>query len=331
MFWKKNRFDLNVGDSVKIIDGVKFLDLNIDISDWQGRIIEIGKRSIELELDSLTLENFNKVLFDHYKEEDDYPHIITVPKKDIELSEPRDTLQEVESAQDKIIDKLDKGSGEIPYRLLIRKWLRHFLRSENFQELSNTDKDNTEFIVEVFADYMHDYEGKIPKKWTLNSIKEVCLNWVPNKISAKKELFESFGKVLIVFFLFLEERKYLKTKVFQELIVEIQGEIIENSEKPSNWGMAKSFMMKAMGSGVDLNDKDEMDNFLMGEQLRSLSEFNRVTGGLDSKNVDKKQFKGIWKNSKVTVKYTDGRIIEEVKFKDVEDDLLRGMCELIKK
>ena len=331
MFWKKNKFILNIGDSVKIIDGVKFPKLNIDISDWHGRIIEIGNKSIELELDSLTLENFNSTLFEYYLKEDDYPHIITVPKKDIEASEPRDTLQEVELAQDKIIDKLDKHSNEAPYRLLIRKWTRQFLRSEYFQELSEIEKENTEFIIEVFADYMHDYEDELPKKWTVNSIREVCLNWVPRKISAERDLFESFGKVLIVFFKFLEERKYLKTRVFQDLVIKIQNGIVENSQKPSNWGIAKSFMMKAMRAGVDLNDKDDMNNFLMGEQLSSIEKINNDIGRLESNKVDKKQFKGIWRNSKVTVKYMDGKIIQQVKFKDVEDDLLRGICELIKK
>jgi len=37
----------------------------------------------------------------------------------------------------------------------------------------------------------------------------------------------------------------------------------------------------------------------------------------------------IGRNEKITVKYLDGRIEENIKFKKVKDDLLNGLCELI--
>ena len=42
-------------------------------------------------------------------------------------------------------------------------------------------------------------------------------------------------------------------------------------------------------------------------------------------------FKGIGRNQKITVKYKNGKLLEDIKFKKVESDLRNGLCELIRK
>ncbi len=42
-------------------------------------------------------------------------------------------------------------------------------------------------------------------------------------------------------------------------------------------------------------------------------------------------FYKIGRNQKIVVKYKDGRIMENIKFKKVESDLRNGFCDLIKK
>lgn len=39
--------------------------------------------------------------------------------------------------------------------------------------------------------------------------------------------------------------------------------MLREANDTSNWGMAKSFMMEAFKSGIDIDDKQAMDKFVM--------------------------------------------------------------------
>ena len=101
MFWKKNnsipKHDFKLGDVVKFKKGVKHGLLDIDISDWHGRIFEIEKVGAQLELDSITLKGLSQEVLDIYIEREEDPHLLFVPFEDIERSEPRDEEKEVEN------------------------------------------------------------------------------------------------------------------------------------------------------------------------------------------------------------------------------------------
>lgn len=333
LFWKKDKIEFERGDFVKVKNGVKYPKIKVDISDWHGRVTEVDKKSVEVELDSITLRNFNKTLLNDYKEKGEYPHLITIPKKDVERSESRDKYEDVELAQDELIERLDNADKSEPeFQKLSRKWVRHFNRSEIYRSMEKRLRLDTDSVIELYTNQMYEYEGKTPKKWTVKSAKEVFLNWAPTKITADKEFFESYGEILLKYFEFLEGRKYLKTKSLQELLTKVKEEIVVRSQDRSNWGMAKSFMMGAQESGVNLDNKRELDEYMMRQQLKALDELNDKkemnVGGVTK--VDKRKFKGIWRNQRVKVKYRDGEIKEE-KFKDVEQELLNGTCELIEK
>ncbi len=93
---------------------------------------------------------------------------------------------------------------------------------------------------------------------------------VPTKITGEKDLFESYGEVLLNFLRFLEERKYYKSLKLQEVIIEIKDEIVVRSQDSSKWGMAKSFMMGAVNSGVDTNNQAEMNKYLRKQQRKAI-------------------------------------------------------------
>lgn len=331
LFWKKDNIEYERGDFVKVKNGVNHPKVKVDISDWQGRVTEVGKRTVEVELDSISLRNFNEKLLNHYKEKGEYPHLIRIPKKDIERSESRDKYESVELAQDDLIAIIDNENKREPeFQKISRKWVRHFIRSEIYRSMEKKLRLDTDSVIELFTNQMYDYEGKTPPNWTVRSSREVFLNWAPTKITADKAFFESYGEILLKYFEFLEDRNYLKTKPLQELLTKVKEEIVVKSQDRSNWGMAKSFMMGAQESGVNLDDKRELDEYMMSQQLRALDRINdkkelSVGGSL---KVDKRKFKGIWRNQSVKVRYRDGEI-KEKKFKDVEQELLNGKCELI--
>lgn len=331
LFWKKDKIEFERGDFVKVKNGVKYPKIKIDISDWHGRVTEVDKKTVEVELDSITLKNFNETLLDGYKERGEYPHLVTIPKKDVESSESRDNYKDVEIAQDELIERIDnEDKSEPKFQKISRKWVRHFIRSEIYRSMEKRLRLDTDYVIELFTNQMYDYEGKTPPKWTVRSAREVFLNWAPNKITADKEFFESYGEILLKYFDFLEGRKYLKTKSIQDLLTKVKEEIVVRSQDRSNWGMAKSFMMDAQESGVNIENQRELDEYIMRQQLKALDKLNdkkAMDVGREVR-VDKRKFKGIWRNQRIKVRYRDGEIKEE-KFKDVEQELLNGTCELI--
>lgn len=274
-FWKKDKIIFERGDTVKVKDGVVLTELNIDISDWHGRVMEVDAKSVEFELDSIALRNLEETLIDYYTERREYPHLITMPKTDIEKAEARDEYEDVELAQDELIEKIDLADKRPKFRRLSGKWTRHFIRSEIYKSMEKRYRIDTDPIIELFTNQMYDYERKPPNKWNVKAAKRVFLNWAPNKITAEKEFFESYGEVLLKFFEFLEERKYLKTKALHDLLTQVKDKIVEKSQDSSNWGMAKSFMMGAQREGVDLSNKREIDKYMMKQQLKALMQIRK--------------------------------------------------------
>ncbi|MFK7982575.1 MAG: hypothetical protein AB8G86_21520 [Saprospiraceae bacterium] len=216
MFWKKIKKEIEhnfkLGDVVKFKNGTKHGLLDIDISDWHGRIFEIEKVGIQLELDSITLKGLNQEILDIYIEREEDPHLLFVPFEDIVLSEPRDEEKEVEKTQDLLIEKIDKKNGIPKFRRDYSKWIRHFQRDDAYKNMNKNHRHHTDFILETFLNYMYDYQDRTPQKWNLRATKEVLLHYVPTKISAEKEVFEIYGDVLLAYFKFLQERRYLGTK-----------------------------------------------------------------------------------------------------------------------
>ena len=83
------------GDSVKVKKGIMSPDYdNLSIEGWQGRVVEIDGDTVEIEWDSITLENMSK---DYIVESiiggEEYTHIC-LDKDEVEPTKPRDTQKD---------------------------------------------------------------------------------------------------------------------------------------------------------------------------------------------------------------------------------------------
>lgn len=336
MFWRKNKIEFSIGDVVKFKKGQTHGYMsNLEISDWHGRVIEVDKRSVELELDSITLRTIPEDLIQVYEEREEYVHILTIPKKDLELAEARDTQNDVIQAQDDLIERLDIAAGIPKYNIEHSRWVRHFQASERFRVLDKIDREKSDFVLEIFRDYMKDYEGKVPAKWSINSVRNTLTKWIPRKVTGEQRLFEAFGTVVLEFFKFLDEKGYRNMNSLIPVAIKAKGKIVEESQKREHWGPAKTFMMEALESGVDMEDQKAVNRFMRKKQFQALEQLKNMKDEpeprITNHAVDTKQLKNIWKNQKITVQYPDGTIKENIKFKDVKNDLYEGLCELIKK
>ena len=338
MFWKRNQVEFNIGDVVKFKKGQTHGYMpNLEISDWYGRVIEVDKKSIELELDSITLRSIPEDLIEVYEEREEYVHILTIPKRDLELAEARDTQDDVIQAQDDLIERLDIATGIPNYNIEYNRWVRHFQASERFRALDKIDREKSDFVLEIFRDYMKDYEGKIPAKWNINSVRNVLTKWIPRKVTGEQRLFEAFGIVILEFFKFLDEKGYRKMTSLIPVAIKAKNKIVEESQKREHWGSAKTFMMEALESGVEMDNQKAVNRFMRKKQFQALTQLRNMKDEPESKPritsraVNTKQFKNIWQNQKITVQYPDGTIKENIKFKEVKNDLYEGLCQLIKK
>ncbi len=125
-----------------------------------------------------------------------------------------------------------------------------------------------------------------------------------------------------------KEKQYLEnTRELREAAQEIAPRIIEIASDPGEWGMAKSMVMGAMGAGVAPSDEQDLQDYFTRfnqQQLGSIPEFGHEP--IRKSGLDK-----IGRNDRITVRYTDGRLFENVKFKKVKEDLEAGKCDLVKK
>jgi len=153
----------------------------------------------------------------------------------------------------------------------IETWIKSFNDSKYFKELTEEQKEESGFIISIFAEYMYSYIGLTPKKWDESGLEECCLDILPRKVTADKSFYRSVAPVLFAFFNFLGEKRLLrKASKLAKRIKEIDAQIVKNASDSSRWGMAKSMLMGAKKAGVDLDDQNELNKFMFLDNLKRL-------------------------------------------------------------
>jgi hypothetical protein len=154
----------------------------------------------------------------------------------------------------------------------VYEWGVAFSESKYFEELTEEQKRESEFVVMSFTEYMYSYEGLSPEEWDEEGLEDCCLYTLPGKISAGNSYFRSIAPVLSAFFSFVEEKRLLRNASnLARAVKEIDKQIVKNASDPKNWGSAKSFVMAAKDAGVDITSEREMKKFLPLYNLQQLA------------------------------------------------------------
>ena len=257
------------GDYIKVKDGIK-LESGEIVNDWAGEIHEVYRKEkcCLIILDAPTIDSFDESYLIACIEEGSEPFEYVFEFDDIDLSNRRDTDEEAMKALDNLASKMIKleETAEEQQEKRKEKWIEEFIESRYFSNLSEYQKENASFIIGTFMDFMNNYEYVQPEEWNSMNITEVCLNIVPRKITSEIELFENYGDVLIPFLSFLGNKKYLENSEQLVLAVnKIKTRIPREADNPNNWGMAKSMMMSAQKKGIEFNNEEEIQNYLLNE------------------------------------------------------------------
>ncbi|MCK4398142.1 MAG: SEC-C domain-containing protein [Methanophagales archaeon] len=154
----------------------------------------------------------------------------------------------------------------------VYEWGVAFSESKYFEELTEEEKQESEFVVLSFTEYMYSYEGLSPEEWDEEELEECCLDVLPRKISADESYFRSIAPVLSAFFSFVEEKRLLRNASnLARGVKEIDKQIVKNASDPKNWGSAKSFVMAAKEAGVDTTNEVELKKFMVLHNLQQLA------------------------------------------------------------
>jgi len=158
----------------------------------------------------------------------------------------------------------------------VYEWGIEFSRSKYFEELTEEQKRESEFVVMSFTELMYSYHGLSPEEWDEDRLEECCLYTLPRKVTADESYFESIAPVLSAFFAFLSEKNLLKnTSKLIRKVKKIDRQIVRNARDPRYWGIAKSFVMAAKDAGVDITNKEEMQKFMVFYNLQQLAKLER--------------------------------------------------------
>lgn len=132
---------------------------------------------------------------------------------------------------------------------------KEYMESPYYDNLSDQEKDNCFFLLNILFEYAYSYCLVGPGKLDTDVLSEMMLDVIPRKVSADKETFESFPNIFASFMLWCEEKNYIKnTEKLRKYVVENNPKMVESSQTPSKWGFAKSFMMGG--------DMPSLDNIL---------------------------------------------------------------------
>lgn len=319
------------GDYIRVKPNTK-LDYGEIVNNWAGEIdtVFLEDEVCMVTLDAETLDALNDDYLISCIEDEVDAFIYAIDFENMELAPRRDTDEQRVAALDRMYARMIE-LAEVPYssyQELKEEWLEEFENSYFYKDLNDLLQDNASFVVGTFMDIIYNFESVTPDEWNASNVTMVCLEIVPRKITSEIELFEIYGDILICFFKFIGTKEYIENS--DELIAaveKIKHKIPIEANNPKHWGIAKSMMMSAQSAGVDLSNEEELKKYMMQQQIANLDETEQGSARIVPLKVD--PFKGIGRNQKITVKYNDGRIVEDVKFKKVEADLRSGRCEVL--
>ena len=197
-----------------------------------------------------------------------------------------------------------------------------FIHSEYFNKLTKKQKEHAGEIVTIFSKGLYSEMGVKIGDAEIDDIKEIIFEDFIRTLTAPKDFYKACAPVLIKFFEFMKEQGMVENIDKQIVYFKKNAtKIVEQGMDPTYWGPAKTLGMQAVEQGIDLTNPKEIKTFV-----------DRYNEEIERQNIENESIYELpdlnW-NDKVTVKYTDGRVMMNIKYKKVMDDIKAGKCIII--
>lgn len=315
------------GDFVRVKPGT-VLDTGEIAENWGGEIFHVDEEDglYGMGLDAPTIDSLSDAYLIHAQEEGEEVTEYFFKAEDLEHAPRRSTDQEIMAAIDRLVNREARleQTEESLWEAKFEAWKTAFRESPFFEEVANVEDHNVDMALHTFLDYMHNYEYVLPEEWAPEHVKTVCLAWAPGKITAPPEDFRDYGRVVIALLRFLGDAGHIENAAeLIKTVEQIKDRIPVEAAKESNWGPTKTMMMQAMRDGVDLSSEEAIGAFFRQKQMEAFAEQPSYNAPPED------PFRGIGRNQKITVRYADGEVRADIKFKKVEKDLRAGICEIV--
>lgn len=145
----------------------------------------------------------------------------------------------------------------------VSTWVDEFEESTEYSGLSAAEREESGFIIDVFAELMYNYFLETPEKWSAGALAECCLDLFPRKVLSGPEFYEAVEPVLTAFFAFLQRNgRITNAAELTRRLRKVAGDMIRRANQPDNWGLAKTVFVGALRDGVDLSDETALARYV---------------------------------------------------------------------
>jgi len=148
-----------------------------------------------------------------------------------------------------------------------------FLESPQERGLADELIEDAAFIVRSLLENLWVYTSSSPEEINKYALEEVLLDVLPRKVTADRDLFEKVAPVTEAFLKWLESEGILADT--EGLIRAVRGwseTIVARGMDPGCWGMAKSFGMQMAADGIDMEDEQAVQRYIVEYNSQLLSQ-----------------------------------------------------------
>jgi len=242
----------------RVYDRTKDIDVGAALDALDGRAEELAKQSWEVPLKEVLQEDWEE-LRQWYAE------------RDIEGDE---SDAEMDADDGESFDDEDDAEDD---ECRVHEVAERFLDSPAAAALPEAVRADAPFIAHELLGRALTHEGALPEELTERVLREVLLEIFPRKITGKREFFEHVAPAAQALVNWLGSEGILQdAPALAEQVGQWAGQIVEHSQDPRRWGMAKGVVMQAMAQGVDLDSQAAFNRFVRDYNLRQMAKHEIV-------------------------------------------------------
>ena len=142
-------------------------------------------------------------------------------------------------------------------------WKNTFSHSSEYQAMTEFEQDESAAVILGLGEYMYRFQGLRPNEWESEALESCCLEDFPTWMVAEPIFFESLSGVLAAFFDYLEREKHLpQAEKLKQTVLNCTEQILSRSQDPAHWSHEKFFVLTAAFEGHDLDNPEQMNNFV---------------------------------------------------------------------
>jgi hypothetical protein len=125
--------------------------------------------------------------------------------------------------------------------------------------------EDAEAVACLAIDFGADYNHGGPLRWSPVVVEIFMTSWLARKVSRERDFFARVPEALRDWVSYAGRRRDVPAPALREAVAAVDDcreELLESVSDPAAWGPAKTLVAAALGAGVDLTDRGELERFI---------------------------------------------------------------------